>query len=389
MPKPLNSVFADLPTTIFTVMSDLANEHRAINLGQGFPDTDGPEAVRSAAARAVLDGPNQYPQSRGTEELRRAVAEHNRRFYGLEADWRREVIVTSGATEALAVCLFSLIREKDEVIVLEPAYDSYIPVIRAAGGSPRCVQLEPPDWHVNEEQLRAAFNDRTKAIIVNTPMNPTGKVFSEAELSLIAELLQRHDAYAVCDEVYEHLTFTGHRHLPLMTLPGMRERCVRVGSAGKTFSLTGWKVGYITADQTLADTIARAHQFITFTTVPALQHAVAVGLNSDAAYFHSLAADLQSRRDLLAVGLEQIGLGVLPCHGTYFLTVDFSRLEPDASAENFCRRLTVEAGVATIPVSAFYQPGTAAVPDKLIRFCFCKKREVLEEALQRLQRFFA
>lgn len=389
MPKPLNPAFTDLPTTIFSVMSDLADEHGAINLGQGFPDNDGPESMRRAAAKAILEGPNQYPQSRGTEELRRAVADHDRRCYGLEFDWQSEVIVSSGATEALAVCLFSLLRQGDEVIVLEPAYDSYVPVIRAAGGVPVYVPLQPPDWHLDEEALRAAFSDQTKAIIINTPMNPTGKVFTREELSLIAELLQRHDAYAMCDEVYEHLVFDGRRHQPLMTLPGMRRRCLRVGSAGKTFALTGWKVGYITADKTLADTVARTHQFLTFTTVPALQHAVAAGLNGDAGWFRSVATELQAMRDLLAAGLRDIGFGILPCGGTYFLTVDFSLLDPGCSAGDFCRRLTVEAGVAAIPVSAFYHPGAPAIPDSLIRFCFCKRREVLVEALQRLRRFFS
>jgi len=389
MPGPLNKVFADMPTTIFTVMSDLANEHGAINLGQGFPDTDGPETVRRVAADAILNGPNQYPPSRGTAELRRAVADHNRRFYGLEVDWREEVIVTSGATEALAACLFALVSRGDEVIVLEPAYDSYAPVIRAAGGVPRFVPLQPPDWRLDEAALRAAFSASTRAIIVNTPMNPTGKVFDDAELELIADLLRQYDACAVCDEVYEHLTFSGRRHVPLMTLPDMRGRCLRVGSAGKTFSLTGWKVGYVTADRSLADTLARSHQFLTFTTVPALQHAVAAGLGSDADYFQSLAADLESRRDLLAAGLERLGFSVLPCRGTYFLVADFSRLDAGRSAEAFCRRLTAEAGVAAIPVSAFYHPGAAAVPDNLVRFCFCKRREILEEALQRLAAYFS
>jgi len=389
MPKPLNPAFAELPVTIFSVMSDLANEHGAINLGQGFPDTDGPEAMRRAAARAILEGPNQYPQSRGIEELRRAVARHEQRFYGLEMDWCSEVIVTSGATEALAVCLYAMIEQGDEIIVLEPAYDSYVPVLRAVGGVPVYVPLQPPDWQIDTEALRAAFSDRTKAVILNTPMNPTGKVFTEAELSLLAELLQRFDAYAICDEVYEHLVYSGHRHLPLMALPGMRDRCVRIASAGKSFSLTGWRVGYITACRALADSLARTHQFINFCTVPALQHAVALGLDSDDAYYQSLAAELQSCRDLLAGGLEKIGFQVLPCQGAYFLIADYSRLDPDTHAEDFCRRLTVEAGVAAIPVSAFYRPGAADVTDRLIRFCFCKSQAVLEEALQRLQRYFA
>ena len=387
MPKPLNPAFADLPVTIFSVMSDLANEHGAINLGQGFPDTDGPESMRRVAAQAILEGPNQYPQSRGIEELRQAVARHEQRFYGLETDWRSEVIVSAGATEALAVSLYAMIEEGDEVIVLEPAYDSYVPVLRAVGGIPVFVPLRSPDWRFDEEALRAAFSDRTKALILNTPMNPTGKVFTREELSLIAGLLQQHDVYAICDEVYEHLVFSGNRHLPLMALPGMRNRCVRIASAGKTFSLTGWRVGFITAGRALADSIARTHQFINFCTVPALQHAVAVGLDSDDAYYQSLADDLQSCRDLLAAGLENIGFRVLPCQGAYFLIADYSRLDPESRADDFCRKLTVEAGVAAIPVSAFYQPGAAAVTDKLIRFCFCKQPAVLEEALQRLLRY--
>lgn len=388
MNKPLNPVFSDLPTTIFTVMSDLANDHEAINLGQGFPDTEGPEEIRRAAAHTIIEGPNQYPQSRGTAELRRAVAGHDRRFYGIDFDWREEIIVTSGATEALAACLFSVVQEGDEVIVLEPAYDSYAPIIRAAGGSPRFVQLRIPNWRLDVDELEAAINDRTGAIVLNSPMNPAGKVFTELELSQIAELACRHDLYVICDEVYEHLTFDRYKHIPLIALPGMRERSMRIGSAGKTFSLTGWKVGYVCAGRDLADTVARAHQFLTFTTAPALQHAVALGLNSDDGYFQDLAADMQSRRDILAEGLRKIGFRLLPCHGTYFLVVDFSPLDGSRSDEEFCRTITTEAGVAAIPLSAFYQSDGTAVPRNLIRFCFCKKSEVLQEAVNRLADFF-
>lgn len=388
MNKPLNPVFSSLPTTIFTVMSDLANEYEAINLGQGFPDTEGPEKIRRAAAHAIIEGPNQYPQSRGTAELRRAVAGHDRRFYDIDFDWREEIIVTSGATEALAACLFSVVREGDEVIVLEPAYDSYAPIIRAAGGSPRFVQLRIPNWRLDVDELEAVINDRTGAIVLNSPMNPAGKVFTELELSQIAELACRHDLYVICDEVYEHLTFDRYKHIPLIALPGMRERSMRIGSAGKTFSLTGWKVGYVCAGRDLADTVARAHQFLTFTTAPALQHAVALGLDSDDGCFLDLAADMQSRRDILAEGLRKIGFRLLPCHGTYFLVVDFSPLDDSRSDEEFCRTITMEAGVAAIPLSAFYQPDVALVPRNLIRFCFCKKPEVLKEAVNRLADFF-
>lgn len=386
--KPANPVFAELPTTIFTIMSALAREHDAVNLGQGFPDSDGPEHVRAAAAEAILAGPNQYPPSAGTQELRLAVAQHNRRFYGLDVDPDREIVVTSGATEALADCLLALLRPGDEAVIIEPAYDAYAPLVRAAGAVPRFVQLQPPGWSFDERALSAAFSPRTKLILINSPMNPTGKVFREQELSLIAGLLHEHDAYAVCDEVYEHLTFAGRRHVPLMTLPGMRERCLRIGSAGKTFSLTGWKIGYITVDRSLADAIANTHQFVTFTSAPALQHAVAVGLRSDDAYFKGLTEDLERKRNLLASGLERIGFSVLPCHGTYFVNADFSALDPDADDMEFCRRLTMEAQVAAIPVSVFYQRDSVNIPRRLARFCFCKDDAVLDEALRRLDRYF-
>ncbi len=388
MVKPLNPVFADLPTTIFTVMSELAGRHQAVNLGQGFPDTDGPEAIRKLAAQAILDGPNQYAPGRGISELRRAVANHNQRFYQLETDWQQEVIVTSGATEALAASIAALVRPGDEVIVLEPAYDSYVPMIRAFGGIPVFVRLEPPDWHFNKETLASAFSSKTKAVIINSPMNPNGKVFSHDELSLIAALLCEHDTYAICDEVYEHLVFDNHRHIPLITLPKMRDRCIRIGSAGKTFSLTGWKTGYITAATPLADTVARVHQFLTFATPPALQKAIAAGLASEDDYFSGLAHEMQSARDMLSQGLADCGFSVLPCHGTYFITCDFTGLAPDMRDEAFCRYITTEAGVAAIPISAFYSPGQADIPYNLVRFCFCKPSSVLDEAVRRLQEFF-
>jgi aspartate/methionine/tyrosine aminotransferase len=385
----MNPIFAQLPTTIFTVMSALAREHDAINLGQGFPDSNGPEHLRAIAAQALIDGPNQYPPSAGIPELRRAVAEHNQRFYDLRFDPDAEIIVTSGATEALADCLLAMLSPGAEAIVIEPAFDSYVPMIRAAGATPRLVQLQPPDWRFDEEALRGAFNERTRVLIVNTPMNPTGKVFTEYELSVIAELLYQYDAYAICDEVYEHLVFDGRTHLPLMCLPGMRERCVRIGSAGKTFSMTGWKIGYISAPRALAEVIARAHQFVTFTSVPALQKAVAVGLASESEYFSQLAADLQTARDLLRAGLEDIGFKVLPCHGTYFINADFSDLDKERDDMAFCRHITNVAKVAAIPVSVFYEPGNPHAPRTLARFCFCKDAAVLTEAVARLRRYFA
>ena len=236
--KKLNTLFADIPMTIFAVMSQMAAEYDAVNLGQGFPDTDGPEWVREIAAKAILDGPNQYPPMFGVPELREAVAAANKRFYGLDVDPQSEVMVTSGATEALWDCMQALLNQGDEAIVIEPYFDAYVPQIKAAGGIPKFVRLQEPDWQLDEEQLRAAFSDKTKLLILNSPMNPAGKVFNRAELEMIAGLLEEYDAYAVCDEVYEHLTFNDHAHIPLMCLPGMRERCIRISSAGKSFSFT-------------------------------------------------------------------------------------------------------------------------------------------------------
>jgi N-succinyldiaminopimelate aminotransferase len=379
-----NPIFAGLGTTIFEVMSRLAAEHQAINLGQGFPEGLEPPFLIDAAARAMAAGPHQYPSMMGVPSLRQAVAEHDRRFYGLALDWQSEVMVTSGATEALADCLFGLITPGDEVVVLEPLYDSYLPIIRRAGGVARVVRLEPPHWSLPKEALAAAFGPKTRLMILNSPMNPTGKVFDPDELSFIAGLLIRHDAVAICDEVYEHLVYGGRRHQPLMTLPGMRERCLRIGSAGKSFSVTGWKVGYVVASPSLLRPVARAHQFLTFTTPPELQEAVAVGLASADDYYKGLTADLTRRRDFLAAALERCGFPVLPCDGSYFLSADIRPLG-FTDDEAFCRMLTTEVGVAAIPVSAFFDK------DKLshyARFCFAKRDDALEEAARRLHRVF-
>ncbi len=396
--KPQNDLLSASGTTIFTVMSALAAEHGAINLGQGFPDYDGPPDVVRAAAEALLDGRNQYPPMTGLPELRAAVAETNRRFYGLEIDPAAEVIVTSGATEAIAGCLMAVLNPGDECVLLEPLYDTYLPVVKLLGAVPRLVRLTPPGWELPREALAAAFGPRTKALVLNSPMNPSGKVFTAEELGFLAELLRRHDAYAVCDEVYEHLVFDGLRHVPLMTLPGMRERCMRVGSAGKTFSLTGWKVGYITCDRSLAPSVAKAHTNLTFTTPPNLQRGVAVGLRKDDAYFQALADTLQAKRDRLAAGLERLGFGVLEPKGSYFITADFAPLLPALGLNGddlaFCRTMTEEAKVTAIPVSAFYAPAALAPglpppPDHYCRFAFCKADEVLDEAVERMARWVA
>ena len=383
--KPANPIFSDMGTTIFEVMSRLAADHGAVNLGQGFPDGNGPDDVRDRAQAFLADRPNQYPSMWGVPELREAVAAHNMRFYGLSVDPTREVLVTSGATEALASCLFGLIAPGDEVVMIEPLYDSYLPIVRQAGGIPKLVRLQPPDWTLPRSELAAAFSAKTKLIILNSPMNPTGKVFDADDLGFIAALLAKHDAYAVCDEVYEHLVFDGAKHLPLMTLPNMRNRCLRIGSAGKTFSLTGWKVGYITGPAELMQPVAKSHQFLTFTTAPNLQRAVAYGLGKDDGYFAGLATDLSAKRDLLAAGLSNLGFKVLPTAGTYFICADFTALSGSEDDAAFCRRLTIDAGVAAIPISIFYE-GDA--PRSFIRFAFCKDTGMLAEALARLARAF-
>ncbi|GBQ62288.1 transaminase [Ameyamaea chiangmaiensis NBRC 103196] len=388
--KPLNHQLTALPTTIFTRMSALAQEHGAINLGQGFPDTEGPADMIDAACDALRDDRNQYAPLTGLPELRAAVAASNARFYGLEIDPAREVIVTSGATEALASCLMAVLNPGDEVVLIEPLYDTYLPMVQMLGCTARCVRLVPPNWDLPRYTLAAAFGPRTKAIMLNSPMNPTGKVFTPDELAFIAGLLRQHGAYAICDEVYEHLTFDGQVHVPLMTLPGMREHCLRIGSAGKTFSLTGWKIGYITAPASLAPTVAKAHQNIAFASAPNLQRAVAHGLSNDESYFASLADALGRQRDILAEGLRACRFEVLPCSGTYFVVADFAPLGFSGSDLAFCEHITRDAGVTAIPVSAFYAPDSADdAPTTLIRFAFCKRPDVLRDAVTRLTRHFA
>jgi aspartate/methionine/tyrosine aminotransferase len=367
--KAGNATLSGYGTTIFEAMSALAREHAAVNLGQGFPDDRGRLDLRRAAADYVVDGFNQYPPMMGMPALRQAVAAHDRRFYGLEVDWQTEVLITSGATEALMDCFLGLLEPGDEVVVLEPSYDTYVPVIRRLGAIPRTVRLVPPAWTLPRDEVAAAFSPRTKLLLLNSPMNPAGKVFSRDELAFLAELVERHDAFAVCDEVYEHLVFGDARHVPLMALPGMRERALRIGSAGKTFSVTGWKVGYITASPAVLRPITKAHQFVTFTTPPNLQHAVALGLGSDDAFFRNIAAPLARGRDRLVSGLAGLELPALPGDGTYFAVLDASRW------------LVVEAGVVLIPMGAFYE---AAPPRHLVRACFCKEDATIDAALDRL-----
>lgn len=383
--KQANTILSGYGTTVFEVMSRLAMEHKSINLGQGFPDEDGPMDVRQAAADALMEGPNQYPPMLGIPELRQAVAAHGKHHYDIDADWQTEVMVASGATEVLTGCMFGLIEPGDEVVLIEPLYDCYLPIIRRAGGVPKMVRIEPPDWTLPRDALRAAFSDKTKLILLNNPMNPAAKVFTDDELNFIAELVIEHDVYAVCDEVYEHIAFDGRGHTPLMTLPGMRERSIKIGSAGKTFSLTGWKVGYATAAPELLAPIAKAHQFVTFTTPPNLQKGVAYGLGKDDAYFQGLSDEMQAKRDRFALGLNRVGFDVIDCQGTYFMFADFRPLGFEGDDVAFCQHITTEAGVTAVPVSAFY---LESGPKHFVRFCFSKKDAVLDAAIERLEKHF-
>jgi N-succinyldiaminopimelate aminotransferase len=378
----MHPLYANLPTTIFEVMSRLAREYDAVNLGQGFPDDPGPLDVRQKAADAVINGWNQYPPMMGLPELRQAVAHHYARFHSIAYNPDSEIMVTSGATEALAGALMALIEPGDEVVLFQPMYDAYLPLVERAGGIPRFVTLKPPHFRFSEQDLAEVFSPRTKVVLFNNPLNPVATVTSREDLELLATFCISHDAIALCDEVWEHVIFDGVEHIPLAALSGMRERTVKIGSAGKIFSLTGWKVGFVCAPPPIMKVLAKAHQFITFTTPPNLQVAVAHGLMKDDSYFTSMRANFQRSRDRLATGLRTLGFDVLPAAGTYFLNVDISLLRQGDDVA-VAQTLVTDFGVATIPVSAFY----AATPvTNVIRFCFAKRDTTLDAALERLEK---
>jgi len=376
----MNRVFAELPTTVFETMSRLAREHGAVNLGQGFPDDPGPADIREAGARALIDGPNQYPPMMGLPALREAVAAHYARHQGLSLDPETEVMVTSGATEALAGALLALIEPGDEVVLFAPMYDAYLPLVRRAGGVARIVNLTPPAFRLDAAALAEAFSDRTKLVLLNNPLNPSATLFGPDDLALLATLCCRHDVVALCDEVWEHVVFDGARHIPLMGLPGMRERTVKIGSAGKIFSLTGWKVGFVTADARLMRGLAKAHQFLTFTTPPNLQAAVALGLGKEEPWFAAMRAGYARSRDRLAAGLTERGFTVLPAAATWFLNIDIAPLGHHDDVA-FCEALVTRHGVAAIPVSAFYPD---AAVRHVVRLCFAKADATLDAALDRM-----
>jgi N-succinyldiaminopimelate aminotransferase len=373
-------------TTIFTVMTALAEETGAVNLGQGFPDEDGPSVIVDAAVDAMRAGHNQYAPLPGVPALRDAIAAHQRERYGLELDADTEVQVTFGATEALAAATLAFVGSGDEVAMLDPAYDSYEPVVERAGGTVRRIPLSPPDWRVEPEAVERALTPQTRMLLLNSPHNPTGRVLDLVELGLLADACRRHDLIAVTDEVYEHLVYDG-RHVPLATLPGVRERTVTISSLGKTHSLTGWKIGWATGPAELIGRLRGVKQFLTFAGGTPLQHAAAVGLSLPDGEVAKLADALRSKRDRLAAGLSEAGFAVLPTAGTYFLNADARALgEEDAAA--LCLRLPHEAGVVAIPVSAF-----SGEPDgplrSIVRFAFCKRDDVLDEGIARLRAWAA
>ena len=369
-------------TTIFAEMSALATTTGSVNLGQGFPDEDGPAEVLEAAVRAIRDGHNQYPPGPGVPALRQAVARHQRRWYDWTVDPDTEVLVTAGATEAIAAAILALCEVGDEVVVFEPLYDSYQACIAMAGAVPKVVTLRPPSYGFDPDELRAAITDKTRLVLLNSPHNPTGKVFTLDELEVVAQLCREHDLLAVTDEVYEHLVFDDAVHVPLATLPGMAERTVTIGSAGKTFAVTGWKVGWVVAPPALTTAVRTAKQFLTYVASGPFQHAVAVALDLPDAYYVGLRSALQDKRDRLCAGLEDVGLTTYRPAGTYFVTVDLRSVgENDGMA--FCRALPERCGVVAIPNEVFYVHRSEG--RHLVRFAFCKRFDVLDDAVVRLK----
>ena len=379
--SPGHPALAPFGTTIFATMSALAVQHDAINLGQGFPDSDGPPEVLEAAVEAIRSGRNQYPPGAGVPELLDAVAAHQKRFYGLDVDAGSEVLVTVGATEAIAATVLALVQPGDEVVTFEPYYDSYAATIALAGGVRRTSVLRFPDFAVEEASLRAAFSSRTRMVLLNTPHNPTGKVFTRDELELVCALAREHDAWVVTDEVYEHLTFDGAEHVPVATLPGMRERTLTISSAGKTFSTTGWKVGWVTGPAEAVAAVRAVKQFLTYVGSGPFQPAVAAGLGLADEVYSGVAASLAGKRDRLVDGLRRAGMAVSVPRGTYFVIADAAPLGA-TDALSFCHALPARSGVVGVPVSVFHDDVDAA--RTLVRFAFCKRDEVLDEACRRL-----
>lgn len=376
----MNPLYANLPTTIFETMSARARASGAINLGQGFPDSGWPQDVLDAASAELLTGYNQYPPMPGIPALRHAVAAHYATHQHVILDPEREITVTSGATEALAAAILALLTPGDEVVLFQPLYDAYLPLIRRAGGVPRLVTLRPPHWQFSADDLAAAFTDRTRLVIINNPLNPSASTFNRAALDLLGHFAQSSGAIVVSDEVWEHIRFDGAEHVSVLAIPALRDRAVKIGSGGKIFALTGWKVGWMCAAPALNSVLAKSHQFLTFTTPPALQVGIALGLAKDMAWFHAMRASFQRSRDRLVTGLTAAGYAMLPSQGTYFVSIDLAASGIAQTDVEVAEHL-LQAGVATIPVSAFYADHHVS---STLRLCFAKQDSILDEAIRRM-----
>ena len=369
-------------TTIFEFMSARAGQTGAINLGQGFPDAAGPLSVRQAAARAILEGPHHYPRMRGTEPLRAALASHYGATQNIACDPATEIVVTSGATEALAAAILALLSPGDEAVIVEPAYDAYAPLVRRAGAIPRFVRLKPPGWRLDRAALEAAVTHKSRVLLVNDPVNPTGRMLDADERAALRDVALAHDLLIIADDVWEEVRPATRPHVPLLADPALRDRVVKIGSAGKIFQVTGWKVGWAIAAAPLAARIAATHQYLTFTTAPALQEAVAFGLNNEGAWLATMRADMAQARARLAGGLTAAGYAVLPSEATWFLSIDLAASGIALTDVDFCTRIVDQHGVAGIPVSAFFDGEQA--PSSVVRFCYAKAAETIDRALERL-----
>lgn len=383
----LNSKLQGFGSTIFAEMTALATQTQAINLGQGFPNYDGPSEILEAAVQAIRQGQNQYPPGPGIPDLRAAISEHQKRFWGLSYDPEDEILVTAGATEALAGVLLGILETGDEVALLEPMYDSYQACIALAGAVTKPVTLRPPYYRLDPEAMRAAITSKTRVILINSPHNPTGMVLDRGELQVIADLAIEHDLIVVSDEVYEHLTYDGVVHTSIASLPGMRERTLVISSGGKTFNTTGWKVGWVCGPASMVAAARAAKQFLTYVSSGPFQPAIAVGLRLPDTYFNSLARDLETKRNRLMMGLSEAGFEVFKPQGTYFVTVDIRPLRPDGDGYAFCRELPRRCGVVGIPNVVFYDREHQHEGKHLVRFAFCKNEDMIDDAVSRLMAY--
>tara|TARA_B100001142_G_scaffold34151_1_gene30255 strand:- start:4910 stop:6064 length:1155 start_codon:yes stop_codon:yes gene_type:complete len=376
--------------TIFQKMTELSVKHNSINLGQGFPDEDGPSDIIDKAAESLNKISNQYPPMRGLESLRKNISTHIENHYKISTNWESEIMITNGATEALASSILALTKPEDEVIIFEPAYDSYKPIVEKAGGIAICIPLTPPDWEITYEEINKYINSKSKLIILNNPMNPLGKVFNSNELNSISKIVNENNMYVISDEVHEHIIFDGRKHLPIISIKGLENRSIKIGSAGKTFSLTGWKIGFIIANEKLINLISNMHQYITFTAPPNLQEAIAYAYQKPDCYYENLKNLFQNKRDLIYNQLKKYGVKTSLPDATYFINIDYENKYPEMQPENFCLELIKNANVTGIPISVFYDKNTdKKAVSNLIRLCFAKNDEILIKAANQIGKYLS